>query len=508
MERGLPRRVTRRLKDERGIALVMALGVLLVLSITLASIISYTSTNSRSSARERAGQQSLALAEAGVNNGLEVIYNAEDPSDGSLLPDGSPERPALVKSYEGGKVTWTGKITKVGDDAAGTWKWEIRSTGTVVNPTGPGAADVQRTLTANVFIRFQHEQNLDQPIWNWIYSAKTGGVCDMVIDQSIALASPLWVVGNLCLRNTAKILSGPLVVEGSATLDEPQNAIGSQSVPINQVYVGNGCRYKINPSYNPCAYNDPNNQTTTNIWRTAPYPYDPANPMRPNVPLWDHWHLHASPGPFSPCSEVSGTPPVFDLPDADGVRRRNNTMVPGVFHLTPATSYTCKTRRGELSWDPSTRVLKVRGTIFIDGSAKIENGLVNSYDAFSVIHLSGTLLIKNSAMCAVTTSTKSACNANAWDPSTNMLVFAVDGQGGQLAAGTSIDVVSGHFQGALYGTYAVKASTTSTTQGPAIAQEIVIGQSNNVSFPTLTIVPIAMPGEPVPPPILEDPEVG
>ncbi len=111
-------------------------------------------------------------------------------------------------------------------------------------------------------------------------------------------------------------------------------------------------------------------------------------------------------------------------------------------------------------------------------------------------------------MCAVLTADGAACDQNAWDPNSQMLDFAADGQGGQVPAGTSIQLVSAHFQGALYGTHAVTATTTSQTQGPIIAGEVVIGQSNNISFPTITIVPVGMPGNEIPPPTLGEAEVG
>ena len=62
-----------RLRDERGMALVMALGIMLVLTITLTTVITFTAAGSRDSHRVNAGQKATALAEAGVNNALAVL---------------------------------------------------------------------------------------------------------------------------------------------------------------------------------------------------------------------------------------------------------------------------------------------------------------------------------------------------------------------------------------------------------------------------------------------------
>ena len=62
-----------RLRDESGIALVMALGIMLVLTIALATTIHFTSASARHANSSNAGQKAYALAEAGVNNAISVL---------------------------------------------------------------------------------------------------------------------------------------------------------------------------------------------------------------------------------------------------------------------------------------------------------------------------------------------------------------------------------------------------------------------------------------------------
>jgi Tfp pilus assembly protein PilX len=59
-------RILRRLRDESGIALVIALMSLVVLGIAVTSVISYTTTNQRSSNASRGRTSAFSLAEAGV----------------------------------------------------------------------------------------------------------------------------------------------------------------------------------------------------------------------------------------------------------------------------------------------------------------------------------------------------------------------------------------------------------------------------------------------------------
>src|SRR5262245_13168285 len=79
------RRVLVRLGDESGIALVMALGIMLVLTIALATTIYLTSSSQRHANTTNAGQKAYALAEAGLNNATSVLNNAYSTSYVSYL---------------------------------------------------------------------------------------------------------------------------------------------------------------------------------------------------------------------------------------------------------------------------------------------------------------------------------------------------------------------------------------------------------------------------------------
>ena len=83
-----------QLTDERGIALVMAMLVLLVLAIALTSIIFFTTSNQRMSSFDKANEVARSLAEAGVNNGISVLSNPANAN--YLLNDGVHTSAAAV----------------------------------------------------------------------------------------------------------------------------------------------------------------------------------------------------------------------------------------------------------------------------------------------------------------------------------------------------------------------------------------------------------------------------
>ena len=70
------RRLLDRLgRGERGFVLPMALGILVVLTITVTTAIYYTTENQRSSGYQKAVQVATSLAEGGVNNAVSVLAN-------------------------------------------------------------------------------------------------------------------------------------------------------------------------------------------------------------------------------------------------------------------------------------------------------------------------------------------------------------------------------------------------------------------------------------------------
>ena len=502
----------RRLAAADGFVLPLALGILVVLSIAVTTAIYYTSTNSRSSETSKASQASYALAEAGINNALAILSlptnNAIDKY--VLCPDSNslPTLPCVhTDTYSSGTVTWSGTLFQ--NPAAGTAYWTVTSSGYVRNPNGNSLGKVRKTITANIPVVPTITQPLNNPSWNYVMSRATGsGVafsgCDMTLQNSVNVTSPLYVMGNLCLKNSAKITAGTLNVVGSVDQQSTQNTIGTATTALPGAHIGKGCRYTGQSSHNPClngAAGSPGFKD--NVW-ASPLDSTPQS-VTPPTPLWDDWYLNGSPGPYFPCQTVSGTPPTFDptvaagtASDATKLTYRNNNA--GLINLTPASSYTCKNTNGELSWNASTHVLTVKGTIFIDGSAKVDNGAVNTYTGEATIYLSGTMFFKgaNTYLCAGASNT--SCSTSSWDSTKDLLGLVVNGNGSsgspdnQVSAGDGVQLVSARFMGAVYATNAVDISTTSLVDGPVDGSTILLGQSSSSTFAGFTFVPVGMPG--------------
>jgi hypothetical protein len=503
-----------RLRSERGFALVIALGVTVVLTMMVVTVLESARSNQRSATMSVGRASAFDLGEAGVNNAMSVLRapgnNALDPyvfcPDSSTVPTLPCKR---TDTYSSGKVVWYGTLYR--NAAAGTAYWDLFSTGYVRNPYG--GADYQKTLRATIPVVPVTTQPLNNPSWNYILSRNTGsGValngCDMTLQNSVNVTSPLYVMGNLCLKNTARISKGTLIVKGSLDLQQSANQGGVAGGDLTEAHIGKGCRYLSQPLHNPCVYGQGGTTPARdNIWATILDATPPA--LTPPTVQWNDWYLNASPGPYYPCAAPQpGDPPnpafLFDNPvaaisdsDANKLSYENDNQ--GIANLTPGSSYQCKTVNGELSWDYTNKVLTVNGTIFIDGSAKIDIGGTIRYRGQATIYTSGSVLIKNTSVCGY--SAGPSCTFSSWDTTKDLLGIVANGNGSnaadnQVSAGDSVQFVSSYFEGAVYTTNIVDIGTTATVDGPLDGSTVILGQASSSTFSGYTFVPVGMPGNP------------
>jgi hypothetical protein len=286
--------------------------------------------------------------------------------------------------------------------------------------------------------------------------------------------------------------------------------------------VGSYCQVSSGAQVNPCK-SEPvgGNNPNTNIWVTgAPNNltgvasdfvgitapaicWNGTQPACTGPPL-SGWYGVSSPGPLHPCTAATGTPPVFDNDSSW------NNSVPTTFNLTPATSYTCKTAQGELSYDATNRVLTVAGTVFIDGNVTAttpgnspilykgwgsSGNCTNNGDCQSVLYVSGDFTLNSEKLCAVYNASQTDCNwtANAWDPNKKILIIASNG-----STGITVGPSQTSFQGGLYATNTVSTGQSAVTEGPLVSgtKTVVLGQQFGGTFPAITILPLSIQQSP------------
>ena len=518
----------RRLASERGQSLVLTLLVLFVLAIVLSTVVIFTSSNQRNSSYQRAAQTASSLAEAGLNNAISVLENPANAANletSTVLP---AQASASTRIYSGGTAAWWGTLNS-------DKQWIVTGQGTVKNPTGPGAADIVKKVTALVQVNLPVQSNYDVGVWNTVYSPGTGQACDTSIGQGINISVPVYVGGNLCMGQNA-VITKPVYVGGNLTFNNKQGHIGSSGSgnTVNSAHVGGYCQVSSGTQVFPCK-SEPvgGSNPNTNIWVTgAPTDLrgvasDFASITAPRI-CWSGaasevasgactntppggWYTFASPGPLNPCNTSSagtvpvssGAYPAFDT--GDGIM--NQSLNPTVFNLTPAASYSCYTSQGQLLWNATTRTLTVNGTIFFDGSITMTttgnqpitytgSGACTASDRCqSVIYASGDISINSEMLCAKVNSQGNNCDwstppANGgWDPNTKLLIFASNGN-----TGITVGPSQTSFQGGLYATNTVATGQSAVTEGPLVSgtKTVVLGQQFGGTFPAITIAPFSI----------------
>jgi Tfp pilus assembly protein PilX len=434
----------KRLRGEDGFALVAAIGISMVLGIAGTTAMVYTTSNQGSAQRSKADAKALALAEAGLAYAYATLYNASDPQQANAVPQKS-------EFLEGGTTTWFGTydaLTKV---------WTLSGEGRVTSPVR--ADTVVRTVRGRVKLGTGQVGSANNAIWNYIY-AEAPTSC-MSLGNSVNVAVPLYVAGDLCLDNSSQISGSTTVLQvgGKVTLGNSSH-IGQSGSPIAEVHVVGGCSADGGPFHNPCGSADRVFGATVDSHVTGL--------TKPPVDL-PYWYANAKPGPMQGCTTVTGTPPLFDNDTS------LNRSLPQPVNLTPGWSYDCQVRDaqgalvGRLAWNPGTKALTIHGTIFFDGNIEFADSAEAFYTGRATIYASGTITLRNSTkVCG-----SPGCNAE-WSPLTNLLAFV---------AGSSTDAIgfsienSGVFQGATYAVNDYSEGNSAVVWGPIIARQVYLQNS-------------------------------
>jgi hypothetical protein len=417
--------------------------------------------------------------------------------------------------------------------------WTISSTGSVRNAFG--GANTTRTLSATVHVRAAPSQDNYVTAWNYIFvKDTTPGVCNIQLDQTTNFAVSLYVEGNLCFKNSANIAesnaSDPinLEVRGKIVwLSGASKGIGDTSLAnngqITSAKVAGGCASSLAANGHTCAPPPP---ASGDYFYVKAGGYSTSAPAisAPTLTGTDFTNYYNS--VYVGRTHVCNTPgPNAGTRLADTKWDSNTTALDGTngdgsasqFDLTPSSSYTCQTTDtagkviGELDWDNSTKILTIRGTIYIDGDLTASqnavyrgvnsqgvhpSGDLTGNDAIggqAVIYISGHFTLGNSTqICGWNTSTDSAaktgsnCDFSKWTPNTSMLMIIAHGSGNSISFGQSC-----YFQGALYALNGASIGQSCQTEGPMIASTLSVGQSVNMKpLPGITDLPVGAPGNP------------
>jgi hypothetical protein len=444
--------LTSRLRNEGGIALPIALGFMLVISIALVVVLEISRSSQTASENSSAEDRALALAESGADHAIAVLAESNDMIDQFAVPGGS-------ESGEGGTFSWSASLSGQ--------TWTLTGTGTVPSPTG--GSPVVRTVAKQVSV-----STVDSP-WHYLFADQQSGC--MNVNNNATISAPLYVRGNLCVSNNAHLTGSPVQVTGTTTVGN-NGGIGYPATPIAAAKLAGGCTGGV-PDPHPCTSGD---RVYANTITQSVDPY-----TKPTIDL-PHWYQNAKPGPMHNCT-VGAMPGGFDIDSGAGVPPNPNGNRP-TFNLMSGPAYTCEywegspsTLKGRLNWSPSTNTLTIFGSIFFDGSIHLSGDVV--YQGRATIYSSGVITTSNdTSLCGVAGCT------GAWNPLQNLLAFVSGSSTGPngLWLSNGVDV-----QIAAYLVTDYHVDNNASNWGPVIARGIQI-DNNATNSRSIGALPPGAPG--------------
>lgn len=446
-------------------ALPIALGFVMVISIALVTVLTFSSSSQRHSKLSKADQTAVAVAEAGLNHAQSVLANSANPASAGALPASCGASPTVT--VQGGTACYWGSLS------GSTWTVNARST--VANPSGgsPVTHDVSQQLAVSA----ASPTTADNPAWKYVYSDSPTGC--MTINSSVQIKQPIYVKADLCLESSVKILAeaDEVNVGGKLTTNSSVE-VGTSGTPIPLVRVGGaGCKFG---SYGGSGYAWPCT-SGHRVWATSQSQTLPAV-SKPPVDL-GYWYANAKPGPAA--GNGCGAGSTGSLPSFDSDGAMNNAPL-GAVNLMPGSPYDCIVTSGaatvgRLKWAPgSPGTLTIVGTAFFDRDIMMNTSSVGVVSGRGTIYSSGKVTLDSSVqLCSKWKSSTSTCDWDTWDPDVDMVTLvAGSGYTGLPSDTYGIELNSSvRFQGGLYAVGDALVSSSVIQQGPIIANQVYFNSS-------------------------------
>ena len=363
-------------QDEQGVALVLALISMLVLSSLSASVLLSSAVNHRSSYNSANATHAFALAEEGLADAEGVLY--------TKVTGGCTSNCVPTSSFtqDGGTVSYSGTLSGS--------TWTMTGTGTINGTSRKVSA--QATVGASQTIP-------DPSIWNYLYTDNKNSCFTLQGGSTVAV--PLYTQGPVCITGGAHFTGSDLEVGGSLTIGGGSN-IGTSSSKIAKLEIAGTCSQLNTGLPNPgCAGNGP-----------LIYASTVGNTVSPvlTMPTVDLAGTYAT----QKASTQTGCP--AGLLDNDGTL---NNSVASVNLFPTNSSYDCKVGTNEIKWNATGSwtqgTLLVNGEFYFDGSLSLGGGMHVTYTGGGTLYFTGTVTIQGgTSICGGVGGNPSGCGG--WTP--------------------------------------------------------------------------------------------
>ncbi|MHB8840310.1 MAG: pilus assembly PilX family protein [Candidatus Aquicultor sp.] len=464
--------IKRIIKDEQGIAMVVVVGLMLIITALAFGAIAVSESDLKLSARDQDSMQALHVADAGIQKTLWQLeqYGNSIPEKKFTVPVGNGT--ASVNATQ---------------DSGSQWYWTIESSGT--------CGEAHRKVKVTVFNFSLWNLNMGLGQNNSLASGGNGLLGTTSID------GPFYVRGNVQLTGNSSITGGPFFVKtGTLRFMDNGSNLGTESSPV-AAYIepADGNEDILDKQGDPLNPGDPQVKVSQ---LSNQCPDIQLPPMDSQSSYWTTACNESSPtgGSIPEYRETGGFTSGTHLNkvlDTDMGGPTNQPVEARHMYLLNNSAEDFGSTTG-FGWDKVNRKLYVNGTIFVDGNLTIGDSMSGAitYYGRGTIVANGTITI-NGQLRPPYDPLKGAYDING----THVLGLVTDETIDINTLGSgSCDRSSPDVSGAFFASKEVKINQNNTTfVGSMIAGVLNIADSTNNSHlfthPSLPdFLPPSLPG--------------
>lgn len=490
--------IRRIVREEEGVALVMALALMLVLAITTAGILTAGTTNQQATYVSNQQRQAFAIAQEGLAYAEGCLYAAASTHT---------QPPCLSSTSVPNEPVGSG--TYYASVAADGTTWTMYGTGTV--------GSITRTVHAQALVPGPVTVT-QSGVWNYVYADAAGTSCATTVNGSVTISVPIMVRGDLCLSGSLNYTGVQLEVGGNLSVTGSAK-VGTTSKPVTTIRVGltpsstNTCSFGNNAIYAPGAGNCdgkhlPLYATTVSegvdVQPSMPCIGQPSSLDPTCTGTYDGtWLTLKSAYATQAALPKSGCP--ANLFDNDSTLNNSDTSITSV--MLGSTAYDCKIGSSatpclssqnvcEIKWTPSTSSLAVSGSFYFDGSLTISGTVLYTGQA-SFYFTGGVNTTGSPSFCGASGTFGGANCTTSWNPDADGIVM-IAGCWANSTGSTLITTACFNLGGGAQVQLGVYCTTQYTTAGGSGNMGPVLANSLNLGGNAQTLIPFHVfpPGTP------------
>ena len=444
------RLIQRFVREQDGVALVLAIAAVSVLAIATTGVIMAGTANEETAYASTQGRSAFAVAQAALSYGEGTVYG--DVTSGTDVPDSG----SLPTQPSGASGSW---VATTADDVT----WQVVATGSV-------AGGVTRTVSAYV-TPAQTVTTTQYAIWNYLYEDSNN---PNSVAGGATINMPILTGGDFGASGaTTKILNN-LEVGGKLTTSGNMQ-IGTAASPISKLEVVGTCA--VNGPAKPAGTNPCDGSHNLTYARTVGNTLDTTT----GLPTVDFAGAYAAQAALTKTGCPAGLFDNASGPSSTKMDNSDNTIGTVMFGNT---DYDCFVGANEIKWNHTTKQLTANGIFYFDGTLTSPGGNTNIvYSGEASFYFTGGVTWSNGSLCGI-----SGCTTS-WDTSQNVLFMVADCTASPPGGCVSVSSANTVVQFGVYATTTYKLSGGAGNMAPVLCDTFTISGGTDILVPIKNFPP-------------------